>query len=116
MNKVDLTSAIQEIVEVCIDSSRSPRFLFLVGAGISAPSIPLASEITEKCKVLAQGRGRKDEPRGTLPIDSYSHWFERAFPQPAHAYLAIAALALRAASSIRSAVALLGGEIALPNS
>jgi len=55
---------------------------FLVGAGISHPPIPLASEIEASCKVFAQKYGRTDEPIGNQPIDKYSHWFQRAYPQP----------------------------------
>jgi hypothetical protein len=82
MNTTDLASAVNEIGEAC-DPQRPPRFFFLVGAGISAPSIPLASEITAQCRALAETRGRGAQPRGTNAMDAYSHWFERAFPQPA---------------------------------
>src|SRR6266404_1889181 len=84
MKTLDLSSAASHIKQACDDSglsSKSP-FFFLVGAGISHPSIPLARDIEKECKSLAAKYKRLDEPRGTNAIDTYSHWMGTAFPQP----------------------------------
>jgi len=84
MEPIDLITAVGEIEQACEDiqePSRKP-FFFIVGAGISCPTVPLASEIQFHCKNLATKRGRATEPLGSLPLDAYSHWLEKAFPQP----------------------------------
>ncbi|MGH7801305.1 MAG: SIR2 family protein [Thermodesulfobacteriota bacterium] len=80
---IKLKIAISQIQQACEDQSgkRLP-FFFLVGAGISYPHIPLASEIEKHCKEVAQKYDRKDEPTGKRPMDIYSHWFNQAYPQP----------------------------------
>lgn len=80
---IDLETAINHIQHVCKDFNKegSP-FFFLVGAGISHPPIPLASEIIEHCKVAAGKYGTIKPPSGKQSIDKYSHWFQQAYPQP----------------------------------
>ncbi|HMD87141.1 MAG TPA: SIR2 family protein [Terriglobia bacterium] len=51
-----------------------------MGAGISNPPVPLASEIIDECKRLAPGL---QEPPGLRPIDRYSFWLQKAKPSPA---------------------------------
>ena len=54
-------------------------FFLLVGAGISVPTIPLASEITGDLRERAGKLGFDMEgPRD--PGEAYSFWFEKAFP------------------------------------
>ncbi|HEX3092154.1 MAG TPA: SIR2 family protein, partial [Candidatus Angelobacter sp.] len=81
MYELDLESAVSEISQACENrpGKQSP-FFFIVGAGISAPTIPLASEIELECKAIAAKHRRSGEPESKSPIDSYSHWFELAFP------------------------------------
>ena len=55
-------------------------FFFLVGAGISHPPIPLASQIEQHCNAIAKKYGRAEEPIRKKPIDTYTHWFEKAYP------------------------------------
>ena len=83
-----LSDAVSEIKQACDSSNvgnpetgkgRSP-FFFFVGSGISYPSIPLAPEVQRHCQEVAQGRGRKAEPRGADPNDAYSQWFKAAYP------------------------------------
>jgi tetratricopeptide (TPR) repeat protein len=80
--EIDLATAISEIKQAReeTEGGKSPFFI-IAGGGISAPFIPLASEITQECKTVATKYGRASEPPSNLPLDAYSHWFERAFPQ-----------------------------------
>jgi tetratricopeptide (TPR) repeat protein len=86
MRWIDLKLAASEIKQAVTDARAEEKpspFFFVVGAGISSPPIPLASEIQEHCKELAAGRGRSDTLDSTSPADQYSHWFSEAFPQSA---------------------------------
>ena len=83
MPLIDLDTAASQIQQACEDKqfNRQGPFFFLVGAGISYPPIVLASEIEEECKSIAKKYSRLDEPARKSPLDTYSHWFSRAFPQ-----------------------------------
>jgi SIR2-like protein len=74
---------VSEIKQACDETiaGESPFFI-IADAGISVPSVPVASQIESECKAKAAKYGRVDEPppRST-PIDTYSHRFQRAFPQ-----------------------------------
>ena len=86
INTIDLKTAAGHIKQVCDDSREANErlpFFFLVGAGISHPPIPLAAEIEKNCMAVAHKYGREREPVDKRPIDTYSHWFEQAHPQPA---------------------------------
>jgi tetratricopeptide (TPR) repeat protein len=79
--EIDLATAISEIKQAReTEDGRSPFFI-IAGAGISAPIIPLASEIARECKEIAAKYNRTAEPINKLPLDTYSHWFESALPQ-----------------------------------
>lgn len=54
----------------------------MVGAGISCPTVPLASEIVRECKLRAQQNGTIDQPSRLIPIEEYSWWFQEAFHSP----------------------------------
>src|SRR5882672_84217 len=85
MKIIDLRTAASHIKQACDESrdlNRRSPFFFTVGAGISYPPIPLASEIESECKVVASDYGRTEEPNSPRAIDTYSHWFGTAFPQP----------------------------------
>ena len=76
---IELDKAVSRIKQAC-DGCHSPSpFFFMVGAGISFPSVPLAAEIVSRCKEKAAEFGRDDEPPTSDPIDLYSHWFENAY-------------------------------------
>ncbi len=84
MNTIDLDTASGEIQQACegtLGGGRLPYF-FLVGAGVSSPPIKLAGEIQEDCKKIAQTYERMDVPSSNDPIDTYSHWFDKAYPHP----------------------------------
>lgn len=80
---IDLESAANHIHQARKDfnEERTP-FFFLVGAGISHPPVPLASDIIEYCRVAAEKLDRINPPLGKQSIDKYSHWFQQAYPQP----------------------------------
>ncbi len=80
VKELDLKAAISQINQACA-GKRWP-FFFLVGAGVSKPPILLASEIEAECRQKAREFGRGDEPSGKGAMDTYSHWSDRAFPQP----------------------------------
>lgn len=60
---LDLHTAVTEIKQACDDigNGRSP-FFFLVGAGVSSPSIPLAAAIQKDCEDKAKSLGRTAGP------------------------------------------------------
>jgi len=86
MNRIDLNTAVREIVQSSSstgDDTAPPRgqqpFFFIVGAGVSYPSIPLAHIITEECKTKASDAGCDGvEPKEA--IDRYTHWLKGAYP------------------------------------
>ncbi|MBZ5581890.1 MAG: SIR2 family protein [Acidobacteriia bacterium] len=85
MKKVDLVTAVGHIKQVCGENraiqDRLP-FFFLVGSGLSYPPVPLAAKIEESCKVLSREQKRTTAPAGKRAIDTYSHWFDHAYPHP----------------------------------
>ncbi|HXJ93627.1 MAG TPA: tetratricopeptide repeat protein [Terriglobia bacterium] len=85
MRTLDLATAVKEIRQGCERAKgrgEPPSFLFVVGAGISHPPVPLARDIIEHCKGEAQRWNLMEEPASTDPIDLYSHWFAQAYSQP----------------------------------
>lgn len=87
MNKIILDVALSQIKQACGDQKKKGRpspFFFLVGAGISYPPVPLAGQIIEECKKVAEelGRGKHLSPiQSTDVIDVYSYWLQAAYPQ-----------------------------------
>lgn len=87
--EISLETAIGEIKQACTQSEKNGHcpFFFIVGAGISSPSVPLAKEIIIHCKEKAVELKKKiDEldPQKIPPIDLYSYYFGTAYSQPAH--------------------------------
>jgi tetratricopeptide (TPR) repeat protein len=83
MKTMDLETAASEIQQACEDEEEGRlSYFFLVGAGISYPPVDLAPAIEDACRVTAHKYKRTDEPSSKLPIDTYSHWFDKAYPQP----------------------------------
>jgi len=79
---IGLKEAINEIASACGRDARK-NFVFIVGAGISNPPVPLASEITAHCR----DKARQDNPEVSEPStgkvgNDYSHWFNQAYPHP----------------------------------
>jgi tetratricopeptide (TPR) repeat protein len=82
-NLIELDEAISRIKQACdYNKTGVSRFFFMVGAGMSYPSVPLALDITAKCKEVALEYGRTRDPAESTDLASYSHWFQTAFPEP----------------------------------
>jgi hypothetical protein len=86
MRILSVEEAAAEIKDACEtahdDEDWSP-FWFLVGPGVSAPSVPLASGIVADCKKTAKKKHK--EPKlgpGASALDQYSAWLEAALPGP----------------------------------
>jgi tetratricopeptide (TPR) repeat protein len=82
-NVTTLETAVNEIKQACRKANdpgaRSP-FFFLVGSGISHPSVPTSGTIQTDCEEKARCLGRSDGPPAADPLSVYSHWFRAAFP------------------------------------
>lgn len=83
-NEVSLEMALSEIAQSCeetvnLDVYRSPYFL-IIGAGVSNPPVPLASNIINHCKELSSYYNRSIDPKNFDDVDIYSHWFKLAYP------------------------------------
>ena len=83
-NIIDLKTAVSHIRQACETEGlgASSPFFFIVGAGISRPVVPLASQIVLHCKETAQRYERVVQPEPTSPIELYSTWFQAAYPHP----------------------------------
>lgn len=55
-------------------------FFFMVGAGVSYPPVPLASQIVDACR---KETGPCEAPQSLDAMAEYSWWFQRAFHSPA---------------------------------
>lgn len=71
---------IHQIVRQRCDSGGHSPFFFVVGAGISSPSIKLARQIEDECREVAIAFGRTEEPESDDPLERYSHWLHKAYP------------------------------------
>ena len=79
MNQMCLKKAVSEIHQIVDQEERSP-FFFIVGAGISAPKVPLAAKIEEHCRERAKKYYEyPDLPEDRPMIERYSHWFQRGY-------------------------------------
>jgi len=83
MPSIDLKIAVAKIHQTIKQRQKrglpSP-FFFIVGAGISHPEIPLANRIEEECKKEAEEYRDTIPPKSNAAIDTYSHWFSKAYP------------------------------------
>jgi tetratricopeptide (TPR) repeat protein len=87
MNPIDLETAVREIVSSTLartekDPTAFP-FFFIVGAGISAPSVPIASKIVDHCCELAQRRNLKMPALPDDPMEKYEKTLITLHPNPA---------------------------------
>ncbi len=86
MPTADLHTAIVEILQACRPGKRhggkNHPYFFVVGAGVSYPSVPLAAEIITKCqaKVRKDFRASSIRKPGPGPMAQYSYWMSTAFP------------------------------------
>ncbi len=79
-----LDEAIGEIAQACqyaADEENRKRFVFLVGAGLSYPSVPLARNIESDCREIAEKRKIKPLAGEPSAMERYSYWFGKAYPQ-----------------------------------
>jgi tetratricopeptide (TPR) repeat protein len=85
MNFLELGQAVKQIKDACRTSSELPnqqrKFFFIIGAGASQPSVPLAGAITAHCKQRAEQQGNQNSPVSKTEGGEYSHWLEQAYPQ-----------------------------------
>jgi tetratricopeptide (TPR) repeat protein len=80
MKLLELDAAAQQIKRACLAKTRP--FVFIVGAGISVPPVPLASTIESECRVKATEWDAQAGPADLSALDNYSYWFARAYEQP----------------------------------
>lgn len=83
MHIVSLEQAAKEIAQTsgrADDRGDSEPYVYVAGAGISSPSVPLAAEIQKECEEEAKRLGITAGPGKTSPLDQYSHWFMKAYP------------------------------------
>lgn len=77
---LNLNQAIYEITDAL--SERDNPFYFIVGAGISYDSVPLARDIIEMCKEkLKKNKVNINIDAGLQGADEYSFWLDKAYPQ-----------------------------------
>jgi hypothetical protein len=82
---LDLPTAISEIFQTYEEAAGQPYgspFFFIIGAGVSYPSVPLASDIIEHLRGIAEKYRRTGNPSASSTLDTYSHWFSLAYPNP----------------------------------
>lgn len=81
---IELDEAVSRIKQACEEREKDshPPFFFMVGAGLSCPSVPLAADIVAKCKEVAQQYGRGSEAAEKSALDAYSYWFQTAYAEP----------------------------------
>ena len=85
MAEMEIGKALREIRIACAAHTKDEfrPFVFIVGAGVSHPPIPLSAEIQEHCRTKAMADGEPDlAPTGDAMKD-YSHWFDCAYPHAA---------------------------------
>jgi tetratricopeptide (TPR) repeat protein/NAD-dependent SIR2 family protein deacetylase len=80
---IELDDAVSRIKQACDKPSKdSSPFFFMVGAGISYPSVPLATDIVNDCQKVAETYGRTAKAPDTSGVEMYSHWFQTAYAEP----------------------------------
>lgn len=62
------------------EKGKGSPYFFLVGAGVSVPSVPLAWEIERECKARAESLGLASGKPPSDPQGGYSYWLEQAHP------------------------------------
>jgi tetratricopeptide (TPR) repeat protein len=80
VKELSLDRAAVHIRNTCLDHPGFHPFFFMIGAGISHPSVPLAAAVVEECK---RRIGTQQEPRDLSPMEKYSWWLQEAYHGPA---------------------------------
>ncbi|MCH7801935.1 MAG: SIR2 family protein, partial [Chloroflexi bacterium] len=81
---ISLDTAIHEIKSAFDSAQRhdiASPFWFLIGAGVSYPSVPLAAGIISDCRREVEEQRHSPPSDVADPIDQYSNWLNAAFPQ-----------------------------------
>ncbi|MDQ3803260.1 MAG: SIR2 family protein [Acidobacteriota bacterium] len=84
---IKLDQALTEILQTCMNVPKEGRrpFFFIVGAGVSYPPVPLASEIVKECQEEARKYYSDTSDLGATEAEkqmsAYSRWVSKAFPQ-----------------------------------
>jgi tetratricopeptide (TPR) repeat protein len=82
---LELEQAVNQIKNACRSSSDPPtqqrKFFFIIGAGVSLPSVPLARAITAHCKQEAERKGSQSHQAEKTTSEDYSYWLQEAYPQ-----------------------------------
>ncbi len=121
MPQTDLKTAVVEIHQTLDDwaerTAKDPQspFFFFVGAGISYPPVPLASDVEAQCRQRAERYKKNPPAAGCSALESYSHWFQAAFPgrqERQHFLRQIMESAVISQANFRLAHLLLSGRIA----
>jgi hypothetical protein len=84
-----LQDAVREIIGTskpgswqATSAAQTPCFFFIVGAGISYPSIPLAAGFEELCRKELEEQGRTLQTVPKSKMERYESYFREALPQP----------------------------------
>ncbi len=82
---VSLPVAVREIAQAVRGAAAGEfPFVLIVGAGISAPAVPLADGLVARCQQRCRDLGVPDEDLPSAlgdPLERYAAWFKAAFPQ-----------------------------------
>lgn len=77
----DRTLSLETAVNQILQSSQTKKpFFFLIGSGVSFPSVVGTGEIIDMCKEIAKRQSKSDEEPNIGMLDSYTYWFLKAFP------------------------------------
>lgn len=118
MNTVSLQEAVKEIARTgkrSADWGDAEPYLFIVGAGVSSPSVPLAAEIQKHCEREAGALGKVEPLERASAVEQYSYWFLKAYPSAIEQQRYLQALIENkpiTAANLRLAHLLIQGDIA----
>jgi tetratricopeptide (TPR) repeat protein len=76
----DAVHQIKQSYDWALSKDRVSPFFFVIGAGVSVPQVPLASEIIKQCKEKCESI--ETSKSGTTVLDEYSYWLNEAFHAP----------------------------------
>lgn len=81
MNICSNSEAIRSIVDVAMAQPLASPYFFVIGAGVSRPSMPLAEEIIQELRTSWTNRyGATDEPApNASTMDRYEFWFRKVY-------------------------------------
>jgi hypothetical protein len=107
---VNALSAAGQIARVLFEQGK--RFVFLAGAGVSHPAVPLSFEIEARCREEITRLGLEQPPLGKRPAARYQECMAVAFPNSAQRrdFLAGLIVGTEPSAANRQLAALLGLE------